>query len=62
MNEVFDPFVSEFDDADMEQNYNEWLKNKVEQSIVDSRPSISHDQVIERMKQKREERLKNLDR
>lgn len=56
MNTEFDPIVSEFDSSDHEAKYNAWFKAKVEESQADQRPGIPHDQVVARLKKRREER------
>lgn len=56
MNTEFDPIVSEFDSSDHEAKYNAWFKAKVESSKADQRPGIPHDQVVARLKKRREER------
>lgn len=56
MNTEFDPMVSEFDSSDHEAKYNAWFKAKVETSQADQRPGIPHDQVVARLKKRREER------
>lgn len=59
MNKVLDPLVSEFENTEQEQSYNEWIQQKVEKSINDTRPMIPHDQVVARLKKLREELQKN---
>lgn len=56
MNTEFDLIVSEFDSSDHEAQYNVWFKDKVEVSQADQRPGIPHDQVVARLKKRREER------
>lgn len=56
MNTEFDPIVSEFDSSDHEAQYNAWFKDKVEASQADQRSGIPHDQVVARLKKRREER------
>jgi hypothetical protein len=56
MNTEFDPIVFEFDSSDHEAEYNAWFKAKVEASQADQRPRIPHDQVVARLKKRREER------
>ncbi|EHU2136595.1 hypothetical protein J921_1792 [Acinetobacter baumannii 25493_8] len=56
MHTEFDPIVSEFDSSDHEAQYNAWFKAKVEASQADQRPGIPHDQVVARLKKRREER------
>ncbi len=62
MNTRFDPIVSEFESSDHEAEYNAWFIAKVEKSLADSRPTIPHDQVVARMKKRREEREANANR
>ncbi|EMI2602893.1 antitoxin [Acinetobacter baumannii] len=56
MHTEFDPIVSEFDSSDHEAQYNAWFKAKVEASQADQRTGIPHDQVVARLKKRREER------
>jgi hypothetical protein len=42
----YSPLISEFGSAEEEAAYLAWLKNKVEASLADPRPSISHDEVM----------------
>lgn len=62
MNTAFDPIVSEFDSSDHESEYNAWFKAKIEKSMADTRPTVPHDQVVARLKKRREERTINVDR
>jgi hypothetical protein len=50
MNTLFGLIVSEFDSADHEAEYNAWFKAKIEKSMVDTRPTVPHDQVVARLK------------
>jgi len=61
MNIIYDPIVSEFDSSDQEAEYNAWFKAKVEASQADQRPTVPHDQVVARLKKRREERAENTD-
>lgn len=60
MNTRFDPIVSEFESSDHEAEYNAWFKAKVEASRADPRPRVPHDQVVARLKKRRDEMLKNV--
>ncbi|EMR8015419.1 antitoxin [Acinetobacter baumannii] len=62
MNTAFDPIVSEFDSSDHESEYNAWFKAKIEKSMADTRPTVPHDQVVARLKKRREERTTNVNR
>ncbi|WP_151974296.1 type II toxin-antitoxin system RelB family antitoxin [Erythrobacter sp. EC-HK427] len=42
----YSPLISEFSSAEEEAAYEAWLKQKVEASLADPRPSIPHDEVI----------------
>lgn len=42
----YSPLISEFGSAEEEAAYLAWLKNKVEASLADPRPSIPHDEVM----------------
>lgn len=44
--ETFEPFVSEFENAEQEAAYTAWLQAKVAASLADDRPLTPHDQVI----------------
>ena len=59
MNTKFDPIVSEFDSSDHEAEYNAWFRAKVAKASADPRPAIPHDQVVARLKKRREEREVN---
>jgi hypothetical protein len=58
MSKEFSPIVSEFESAEQEASYNEWLKAKVKASIEDPRPSIPHDQVMAEMRELLESKVK----
>ncbi|EEC0797789.1 antitoxin, partial [Salmonella enterica subsp. enterica] len=45
-----------------EAEYNAWFIAKVEKSLADPRPAIPHDQVVARLKKRREEREANANR
>lgn len=62
MNTKFDPIVSEFDSSDHEAEYNAWFRAKVAKASADQRPAIPHDQVVARLKKRREEREINANR
>lgn len=49
MNE-YSPITSEFDSAEEEAAYLEWLKAKVAASLADPRPSVPHDEAMARMR------------
>jgi len=44
------PLVSEFETVEQEASYNAWLNAKVKASLEDPRPSIPHDQVMEKVR------------
>lgn len=44
--QTFDPFVSEFENAEQEAAYTAWLQAKVAASLADESPMIPHDQVM----------------
>lgn len=44
------PLVSEFETVEQEASYNAWLNAKVKTSLEDPRPSIPHDQVMEKVR------------
>jgi hypothetical protein len=46
MNAVRSPLIYEFETAEEEASYNEWLRKKVAASLADPRPPIPHDQVM----------------
>ncbi|MGF2350826.1 antitoxin [Acinetobacter baumannii] len=56
MNTEFDPIEFECDSSDHEAKYNAWFKDKVEASQADQRLGIPQDQVVARLKKRREER------
>jgi hypothetical protein len=55
-----DPIISEFETAEQEDHYNEWLGKKVRAAMADTRPSLPHDEAMahvdELLQQKREAR------
>ncbi|EOC0701168.1 antitoxin [Salmonella enterica subsp. enterica serovar Kokomlemle] len=46
MGTALSPIVSEFETAEQEASYNEWLQAKVAASLDDPRPAIPHDEVM----------------
>ena len=42
------PIVSEFETAEQEAAYTEWLKRKVAASVADPRPPVPHDEAMRR--------------
>ncbi len=58
MSKEFSPIVSEFESAEQEASYTEWLKAKVKASLEDPRPSIPHDQVMAEMRELLESKVK----
>lgn len=46
MGTALSPIVSEFETAEQEASYNEWLLAKVAESLSDPRPAIPHDEVM----------------
>jgi len=50
MSSVNSPLVSEFETVEQEASYNAWLNAKVKASLEDPRPSIPHDQVMEKVR------------
>lgn len=42
------PIVSEFETAEQEASYLEWLKRKVAASLADPRPPVPHDEAMRR--------------
>ncbi|ELB6473059.1 antitoxin [Salmonella enterica] len=46
MGTALSPIVSEFETAEQEASYNEWLRAKVAASLSDPRPAIPHDEVM----------------
>ena len=46
MNKNYSPLVSEFETSEQEASYNVWLKEKIQSSLNDLRPSVPHDQVM----------------
>lgn len=49
MSTKLDPLISEFDTAEEEAQYTEWLRAKVSASLADKRPLVPHDQVMAEM-------------
>ena len=44
------PVGSEFETAEQAESYLRWLKAKVAASIADGRPTISHDEAMQRVR------------
>ena len=57
MSTALSPLISEFETAEQEVSYTEWLRTKVADSLADPRPAIPHDDVERRMAE-RFERLR----
>ncbi len=55
-NTVLSSLVSEFETAEQEAGYVQWLRAKVAASLDDTRPAVTHDEVERRM----DERLRRL--
>ena len=55
-----DPLVSEFDTEEQEKKYDAFFRNKVQRSIQDTTPNVSHDQAMllvqQELKRRKEER------
>jgi hypothetical protein len=49
MSAVLSPIMSEFETLEQEASYIVWLKAKVQASLDDTRPGISHDEVMAEM-------------
>ncbi|PUA41529.1 stability determinant [Pseudomonas protegens] len=49
------PLVSEFETTEQEAHYTAWLRAKVAESLADSRPPITHDEVERRMAERLEQ-------
>ncbi|MFA3684421.1 antitoxin [Acinetobacter baumannii] len=62
MSTIFDPIVSEFESSDHQTEYNVWFRAKIEKASADPRPTVPHDQVVARLKKRREEREANTNR
>lgn len=44
------PIVSEFESEEQAASYDAWFRKKIQASLDDDRPNISHDQVMQEMK------------
>lgn len=57
---LLDPLISEFDTEEQEKSYDAFFRNKVQQSIKDTTPNVSHDQAMllvrQELKRRKEER------
>ena len=57
---LLDPLVSEFETEEQEKSYDAFFRNKVQQSIKDTIPNVSHDQAMllvrQELKRRKEER------
>ena len=42
----YDPLISEFPDSAAEASYEKWLIARVQKSLADPRPSVSHADVV----------------
>ena len=56
MSTIFNPIVSEFDSSEHEAAYNAWFRAKIEKACADPRSAMPHDQVVARLKKRREKR------
>lgn len=43
---TLDPLIYEFDTAAEAENYDVWFRAKVEKSMRDNRPNLSHDEAM----------------
>ncbi|MGD9887830.1 MAG: hypothetical protein AB7S56_01000 [Halothiobacillaceae bacterium] len=46
MSQALSPLYSEFDTAEQEASYTQWLRAKVDASLSDAQPAIPHDEVM----------------
>ena len=46
MNAVLSPMVSEFETQEQEDSYTMWLREKYAANLADTRPNVSHDDVM----------------
>ena len=46
----YSPITSEFESAEQEASYLEWLKRKVADSLDDPRPSVPHEEAMRRIR------------
>ena len=58
MSTKLDPLISEFETAEEEAQYTEWLQAKVMASLSDKRPHVPHEQVMQKMWERIESKLK----
>lgn len=56
---LLDPLVSEFDTEEQAQSYDAFFRAKVQQSLSDTHPNLSHDQAIAMVHQELERRKNN---
>jgi len=59
MTTALSPLVSEFETEEQEASYEVWLDAKIKASLADSRPNISHDQVMAEARELISARKKN---
>ena len=57
---LLDPLVSEFETEEQEKKYDAFFRSKVQRSIQDTTPNVSHDQAMllvrQELKRRKEER------
>lgn len=50
MSTPLDPIVSEFETQEQSDSYDRWFRERIQQSLDDSRPNIPHDEAIARVR------------
>lgn len=49
---TLDPIVSEFETQEQADSYDAWVRTKVQQARESDQPSIPHDEVVRRMRER----------
>jgi len=50
MSTPLDPFVSEFETQEQADSYDRWFRERIQQSLDDSRPNVPHDEAMARVR------------
>ncbi|GED22725.1 hypothetical protein HHA01_17020 [Halomonas halmophila] len=50
MGTPLDPIVSEFETQEQADSYDHWFRERIQQSLDDPRPNVSHDDAMARVR------------
>lgn len=50
MSTPLDPIVSEFETQEQADRYERWFRERIQQSLDDSRPNVPHDEAMARVR------------